>query len=110
MVADIDRLRQYMRESVKAEEDLVKVLQSAKNRPSPIDGYFGAVYYIGPIFTAFRGTMDESRTRFDEAAPMIWRGPMASSAVRQMANDVAWGSAAEPLDVLVRESLRRLVR
>jgi benzoyl-CoA reductase subunit B len=53
---DIDRLRQYMRESVKAEEDLVAVLQSAKNRPSPIDGYFGAVYYIGPIFTAFRGT------------------------------------------------------
>nr|QQZ51323.1 P-loop NTPase [Phenylobacterium glaciei] len=32
----------------------------------------------------------------DEAAPMIWRGPMASSAVRQMANDVAWGSEAEP--------------
>jgi benzoyl-CoA reductase subunit B len=53
---DIDRLRQYMRESAKAEDDLVKVLQSAKNRPSPIDGYFGAVYYIGPIFTAFRGT------------------------------------------------------
>ena len=37
----------------------------------------------------------------DEAAPMIWRGPMASSAVRQMINDVAWGSEAEPLDVLV---------
>jgi benzoyl-CoA reductase subunit B len=53
---DIDRLRQYMRESVKAEEHLVNVLQSAKKRPSPIDGYFGAVYYIGPIFTAFRGT------------------------------------------------------
>jgi len=52
---DIDRLRQYMRESQKAEDDLVAVLQSAKNRPSPIDGYFGAVYYIGPIFTAFRG-------------------------------------------------------
>jgi len=55
---DIDRLRQYMRESVKAEEDLVQVLQSAKHRPSPIDGYFGAVYYIGPIFTAFRGTTE----------------------------------------------------
>jgi len=55
---DIDRLRQYMKESVKAEEDLVHVLQSAKNRPSPIDGYFGAVYYIGPIFTAFRGTRE----------------------------------------------------
>ena len=55
---DIDRLREYMRESVKAEDDLVAVLQSAKNRPSPIDGYFGSVYYIGPIFTAFRGTTD----------------------------------------------------
>src|SRR6266581_727287 len=53
---DIDRLRQYMKESQKAEDDLVAVLQSAKHRPSPIDGYFGAVYYIGPIFTAFRGT------------------------------------------------------
>ncbi|KAB2838048.1 MAG: benzoyl-CoA reductase subunit B, partial [Burkholderiales bacterium] len=58
---DIDRLRQYMRESAKAEEDLVAVLQSAKNRPSPIDGYFGGVYYIGPIFTAFRGTPDASK-------------------------------------------------
>ena len=37
----------------------------------------------------------------DEAAPMIWRGPMASSAVRQMVHDVAWGSEAAPLDVLV---------
>ncbi|TSA18202.1 MAG: benzoyl-CoA reductase subunit B [Betaproteobacteria bacterium] len=55
---DIDRLRQYMKESAKAETDLVQVLQSAKKRPSPIDGYFGAVYYIGPIFTAFRGTTE----------------------------------------------------
>ncbi len=55
---DIDRLRQYMKESAKAEGDLVQVLQSAKKRPSPIDGYFGAVYYIGPIFTAFRGTKE----------------------------------------------------
>ncbi len=37
----------------------------------------------------------------DEAAPMIWRGPMASSALNQMLNDVAWASEAEPLDVLV---------
>ena len=53
---DIDRLREYMKESAKAEDDLVWTLESAKHRPSPIDGYFGAVYYIGPIFTAFRGT------------------------------------------------------
>jgi len=55
---DIDRLREYLRESAKAEDDLVWVLQSAKNRPSPIDAYFGGVYYCGPIFTAFRGTRE----------------------------------------------------
>ena len=37
----------------------------------------------------------------DEAAPMIWRGPMASSALRQMIQDVRWGTDADPLDVLV---------
>jgi len=37
----------------------------------------------------------------DEAAPMIWRGPMASSARNQLLNDVTWGSAEAPLDVLV---------
>jgi len=37
----------------------------------------------------------------DEGSPMIWRGPMASSAVSQLFNDVNWGSDADPLDVLV---------
>jgi len=55
---DIDRLREYLKNSAKAEDDLVWVLESAKNRPSPIDAYFGGVYYIGPMFTAFRGTAD----------------------------------------------------
>ncbi len=55
---DIDRLRGYLRESARAEDDLVWVLESAKRKPSPIDAYFGGVYYIGPIFTAFRGTPD----------------------------------------------------
>ena len=58
---DIDRLREYMKESAKAEADLAYVLQSAKNRPSPIDGFFGAVYYIGPMFTAFRGTTEATQ-------------------------------------------------
>ena len=53
---DIDRLRQYLKLSAAAEDDLVWVLKSARHKPSPIDSYFGAVYYIGPIFTAFRGT------------------------------------------------------
>ena len=37
----------------------------------------------------------------DEGSPMIWRGPMASSALNQLLNDVAWGSEAEPLDILI---------
>ncbi|MBW7835886.1 MAG: benzoyl-CoA reductase subunit B [Sphingomonadales bacterium] len=53
---DIDRLREYLKESQKAEENWVWVLESAKHKPSPIDSYFGAIYYISPIFTAFRGT------------------------------------------------------
>ena len=74
---DIDRLREYMRESAKSEEDLVWVLQTAKNRPSPIDAYFGGVYYIGPIFTAFRGTEDASeyyRTLRSEIAERLEKG------------------------------------
>ena len=37
----------------------------------------------------------------DEGSPMIWRGPMASSAVRQMVNDVRWATPEAPLDILV---------
>jgi benzoyl-CoA reductase subunit B len=44
--------------SRQAEDDLVAVWESARRRPSPIDGYFGGVYYVGPIFSAFRGTAD----------------------------------------------------
>jgi benzoyl-CoA reductase subunit B len=55
---DIDRLREYLKKSSKAEDNLVRVLQTAKSKPSPIDAYFGGIYYIGPIFGAFRGTQD----------------------------------------------------
>ncbi len=55
---DIDRLRERLARSAQAEENLVHVLQSARRRPSPIDAYFGGIYYIGPIFGAFRGTED----------------------------------------------------
>ena len=53
---DEERVRHYLSLSAQAEEDLVAVLHSAKRKPSPIDAYFGAVYYVGPIFSAFRGT------------------------------------------------------
>lgn len=52
---DMDRLQGFLDSSGRAEDDLVKVWESAKNKPSPIDAYFGGVYYIGPIFSAFRG-------------------------------------------------------
>jgi benzoyl-CoA reductase subunit B len=53
---DMEELRRRLALSRQAEDDLVWVWESARNRPSPIDGYFGGVYYVGPIFSAFRGT------------------------------------------------------
>lgn len=53
---DPDRLKSMMDYSAEAEELMVKVFESAKHVPSPVDAYFGGVYYVGPIFTAFRGT------------------------------------------------------
>ena len=55
---DEQRLRELLTLSAQAEDDFVWVLQSAKQIPSPIDAYFGGVYYVGPIFTAFRGTQE----------------------------------------------------
>ncbi|MBK8207046.1 MAG: benzoyl-CoA reductase subunit B [Planctomycetes bacterium] len=55
---DPDKLKRDLKRSSVAEDDLVWVLESARHKPSPIDAYFGGVYYIGPIFTAFRGTQD----------------------------------------------------
>ncbi|MFQ5722958.1 MAG: benzoyl-CoA reductase subunit B [Terriglobia bacterium] len=52
---DEARLQEHLALSARAEDDLVWVLESAKNVPSPIDAYFGGVYYIGPMFSAFRG-------------------------------------------------------
>ncbi|HEX5134526.1 MAG TPA: 2-hydroxyacyl-CoA dehydratase, partial [Thermoanaerobaculia bacterium] len=58
---DEDRLRESLARSAATEDDLVAVLESAKRTPSPIDAYFGAVYYVGPIFSAFRGTEEGGR-------------------------------------------------
>ena len=62
---DEDLLRENLARSAASEDDLVAVLQSAKRTPSPIDAYFGAVYYVGPIFSAFRGT-EEGRAYYAE--------------------------------------------
>lgn len=51
-------LCEQLARSARAEDDLVWVLESARHRPAPIDAYFGGVYYVGPIFSAFRGSQD----------------------------------------------------
>lgn len=53
---DHDKIQKLCERSRQAEDLFVKSLESATHVPSPIDGYFGGVYYIAPIFTAFRGT------------------------------------------------------
>lgn len=84
---DEDRLREMLRLSARAEDDLVWTLESAKRTPSPIDAYFGGVYYIGPIFSAFRGTSEavdyyatlreEVQRRIDAGeGPITPEGPM----------------------------------
>ncbi len=90
---DEDKLRECLRRSARAEDDLVAVLESAKHKPSPIDGYFGAVYYVGPIFSSFRGTEDavlyyeELRAEVEERmklglGPVTPDGPMAKEKYR----------------------------
>jgi benzoyl-CoA reductase subunit B len=90
---DEERLRERLRRSAQAEQDLVWVLESAKARPSPIDGYFGAVYYMGPIFSAFRGTEEavayyrDLRAEVEERlraklGPVTPEGPMGEEKFR----------------------------
>ena len=55
---DREELSRRLALSARAEEDLVAVWESARHKPSPIDGYFGGVYYVGPIFSSFRGSED----------------------------------------------------
>jgi len=52
---DESKLQTMLESSARTENDLVYIWETGKNKPSPIDAYFGGVYYIGPIFTAFRG-------------------------------------------------------
>ncbi len=90
---DEDALCERLKLSVQAEDDLVWVLESAKNKPSPIDSYFGAVYYVGPIFSAFRGTEEgvayykalrkEVQGRIDAGlGPVAPKGPITDEKYR----------------------------
>ncbi len=53
---DEEKLKSILRNSSKVEDYIIKIFDTTKNRPSPIDAYFAGVYYIGPINSGFRGT------------------------------------------------------
>jgi benzoyl-CoA reductase subunit B len=53
---DETKLMGILENSAKAEDLIVKIFDTPKNVPSPIDAYFAGVYYIGPINIGFRGT------------------------------------------------------
>jgi len=59
------KLQNAINESVKVEDLIVKIFDTTKNKPSPIDAYFAGVYYIGPINIGFRGT-PEAVTYYEE--------------------------------------------
>ena len=111
---DEDRLSEMLARSARAEDDLVAVLESAKRRPSPIDAYFGGVYYIGPIFTAFRGTEEAVgyyRTLREEVDNRASRGlgPVTPDGVHGKGAVPPRGGGTSQLDQLpgILEDVRR---
>lgn len=55
---DEEKLKNILRNSSKVEDAILRIFDTTKNVPSPIDAYFAGVYYIGPINSGFRGTAD----------------------------------------------------
>ncbi|PKP32243.1 MAG: benzoyl-CoA reductase subunit B [Bacteroidetes bacterium HGW-Bacteroidetes-16] len=53
---DPEKLKTILQHSADTEDLIVKIFDTTKNVPSPIDAYFAGVYYIGPINIGFRGT------------------------------------------------------
>lgn len=53
-----DELKERLAYSREMEEDLRWIFNAGKNTPSPVDGFFQFLYYVGPINTYFRGTKE----------------------------------------------------
>lgn len=62
---DIDRLREILRDSARAEEGWTRCKDLCKHRPAPFDAYFDSINMMGPI-NALRGTR-EAAEFFDAA-------------------------------------------
>ncbi len=52
------KLGTILQHAADTEDLIVKIFDTTKNVPSPIDAYFAGVYYIGPINIGFRGTAE----------------------------------------------------
>ncbi|HVK37461.1 MAG TPA: benzoyl-CoA reductase subunit B [Candidatus Kapabacteria bacterium] len=53
---DESKLAVHLGLAAEAEDLIVKIFESTRAVPSPIDAYFAGVYYIGPVNAGFRGT------------------------------------------------------
>jgi benzoyl-CoA reductase subunit B len=74
---DETRLAGILENSARAEDLIVKIFDTTKNKPTPIDAYFAGVYYIGPINTGFRGTpeaVEYYETLYDEIQERVRMG------------------------------------
>ncbi len=63
---DIDRLREILKHSARAEQGWTRAKNACKSRPAPFDAYFDSINMMGPI-NALRGTK-EAANFFDQAA------------------------------------------
>ncbi|RMH21891.1 MAG: benzoyl-CoA reductase subunit B [Gammaproteobacteria bacterium] len=74
---DETRLAEILEHSAKAEDLITKIFSTTKHKPSPIDGYFAGVYYIGPINAGFRGTpeaVEYYQALYDEIMERVEKG------------------------------------
>jgi benzoyl-CoA reductase subunit B len=74
---DEEKLKEILKLSAEAEDWIVKIFDSTKHRPSPIDAYFAGVYYIGPINIGFRGTqqaVDYYKELYKEVQDRVAKG------------------------------------
>ncbi|MEK7254762.1 MAG: benzoyl-CoA reductase subunit B, partial [Bacteroidota bacterium] len=74
---DESKLAGILENSARAEDLIVKIFDSTKNKPTPIDAYFAGVYYIGPINTGFRGSAEAVtyyQTLYDEIQERVRLG------------------------------------
>ncbi|MFZ3102968.1 MAG: benzoyl-CoA reductase subunit B [Desulfitobacteriaceae bacterium] len=55
---DLEELKERLALSRQMEQELAWCYESAKHRPSPVDGMFQFLYYVGPINTYYRGTQE----------------------------------------------------